>query len=304
VNLNALIERVERGDHATVAAALRADPSLATAKTDGDGDTLLHVACWQKRAAIVRELLTYPCDLDARGAYGRTPLHYAVHEGGRESVPIVQALLARGANPALTDNNNFTVAAWARIEMYGAELAEVLALLGTPPGAAPALDAAAELDAREPLVREARFSIGVPERGVAIAAYRGRYKSTGRWDTNIAVEVAVQRADGGTLCHSCFPGLGEEQLVRFNASLAAVHARQQAFATLSVPDAFGTRIDVRSTSSGFRAICAVAGPGLGLPLKLDVNLDAAAMTALVAQVTAVCAAIREWAAADAADASG
>lgn len=303
MNLSALIERVERGDHAAVAAALRADPSLATAKTGGDGDTLLHVACWQKRAAIVRELLTYPCDLDARGAYGRTPLHYAVHEGGSESVPIVAALLARGADPTLTDNNGFTAAAWAKIEMYDAALDEVLALLATPPRDAPALAVAAEVDAREPLVREVRFRLGTAERGVGIAAYRGRYKSTGRWGTNIAVEVAVQLADGGTLCHACFPGLGEDQLARFLESLEAVRARQQAFTTLSVPDAYGTRIDVRSSPSGFRASCAVAGPGLGLPLKLDVTLDVAAMAALVDEVSTLCDALREWAAADAADAS-
>src|SRR4051794_38368498 len=98
MDLDLLITRIEEGDLAAISAALRADPSLANART-ADGDTLLHIACWQKQSAIVQELLAYAPDVDARGFHDRTPLHYAVHEGDLASLPIVAALLARGADP-------------------------------------------------------------------------------------------------------------------------------------------------------------------------------------------------------------
>lgn len=71
-----------------VAEALRADPSLVTTKTP-EGDAPLHLACWQKQIAIIGTIVAYRPDLNARGCYGRTPLHYAVHEGRAISVPII-----------------------------------------------------------------------------------------------------------------------------------------------------------------------------------------------------------------------
>jgi ankyrin repeat protein len=118
---------VEHGDVRGVAEALRADPSLVAAKTP-DGDTPLHLACWQKQIAIIGTIVAYRPDLNARGCYGRTPLHYAVHEGRAISVPIVGILLAMGANPLLRDDNGFSVEDWAKIEMYDG-LAEVLDML-------------------------------------------------------------------------------------------------------------------------------------------------------------------------------
>jgi ankyrin repeat protein len=118
---------VEHGDVRGVAEALRADPSLVAAKTP-DGDTPLHLACWQKQIAIIGTIVAYRPDLNARGCYGRTPLHYAVHEGRAISVPIVGILLAMGADPSLRDDNGFSVEDWAKIEMYDG-LAEVLDML-------------------------------------------------------------------------------------------------------------------------------------------------------------------------------
>src|SRR5687768_6277383 len=89
-----LADMIERGEANEVAEALRTDPSLLAATTP-DGDTPLHIACWQKQVAIIGTILAYSPDLNARGCYGRTPLHYAVHEGGAISVPIVAALLAK-----------------------------------------------------------------------------------------------------------------------------------------------------------------------------------------------------------------
>jgi uncharacterized protein len=122
-----LARMVEQGDVQGIAEALRDDPSLIMAKTP-DGDTMLHLACWQKQISIIGIILAYQPDLNARGCYGRTPLHYAVHEGRRISVPIVGLLLAMGADPLVKDDNGFSVEDWAKIEMYEG-LAEVLNML-------------------------------------------------------------------------------------------------------------------------------------------------------------------------------
>lgn len=118
---------IERGDVRGVTSALRADPSLVTSKTK-DGDTALHIACWQKQIAIIGTILAYEPELNARGCYGRTPLHYAVHEGGPISIPIVKLLLSSGAQGSLRDDNGFSVEDWAKIEMHDG-LAEVLDML-------------------------------------------------------------------------------------------------------------------------------------------------------------------------------
>ena len=125
-----LSDKIERGDVKGVAEELRADPSLVSAVTP-DGDTPLHLACWHKQIAIVATILAYEPELNARGAYGRTPLHYAVHEGRFISVPIVAVLLAMGADATIADNNGFSVEDWAKIEMSDG-LAEVLELLNRP----------------------------------------------------------------------------------------------------------------------------------------------------------------------------
>lgn len=122
-----LAEKIEQGDLRTVAEALHADSSLVSAVTD-DGDTALHLACWHKQIAIIATILAHKPDLNARGLYGRTALHYAVHEGRYISVPIVAVLLAVGADPNIRDGNGFSVEDWAKIEMSDG-LAEVLDLL-------------------------------------------------------------------------------------------------------------------------------------------------------------------------------
>ena len=141
-----LSDLITRGDVRAASTALRAAPSLVTAKT-ADGDSALHVACWQKQLAIAAILVAHGADIDARGCYGRTPLHYAVHEGRFASVPIVGLLLALGADPHVREENAFSVEDWAKVEMDDG-LAEVLDLLrraaakeaggATPPPTVPA----------------------------------------------------------------------------------------------------------------------------------------------------------------------
>jgi ankyrin repeat protein len=122
-----LAEKIEQGDVKAVAEAVRADPSCVSALTAA-GDMPLHLACWHKQIAIVGTILAYHPAINACGAYGRTPLHYAVHEGRFISVPIVGLLVALGADPNIRDDNGFSVEDWAKIEMYEG-LAEVLDML-------------------------------------------------------------------------------------------------------------------------------------------------------------------------------
>jgi endoglucanase len=124
-----IADLVFAGDIEEISQLLQKNPSLAHEGTD-DGDTLLHLACWAKQLGIIGTLLNYDPALDARGCYGRTPLHYAVHEGNAISPSIVATLLGRGANPTIRDNNGFTPADWAKIEMT-VGLREALALFET-----------------------------------------------------------------------------------------------------------------------------------------------------------------------------
>jgi ankyrin repeat protein len=128
-----LQDLIVRGDVRGVSDALQADPALVSTRTP-DGDMPLHVACWQKQLAIIGTIVAHQPDLNARGCYGRTPLHYAVHEGRSISVPIVGLLLSLGADPSIRDDNGFSVEDWAKVEMSDG-LADVLDLLRRTPAA-------------------------------------------------------------------------------------------------------------------------------------------------------------------------
>lgn len=69
-----LADLICEGDVNAVSEALRADPSLVSARTS-DGDTLLHIACWQKQIAIIGAIFAFGPDVNLRGRFGRTPLY-------------------------------------------------------------------------------------------------------------------------------------------------------------------------------------------------------------------------------------
>lgn len=126
-----LIAAAETGDLAALQGWLGERSELFQWRSH-DGDTLLHLACWQKQQALVQWLMNEGADANARGWLQRTPLHYAVHEGNENSAVIVRLLLQQGAQPELRDTLGHSVADWARVEMHGDALRAVLRELGYP----------------------------------------------------------------------------------------------------------------------------------------------------------------------------
>ena len=117
----------ECGDVVGVEELLTENPSLVHSLND-DGDQPLHIACWQKQIGIIGALMAFGPDVNCKGCYSRTPLHYAVHEGRAISVGIVSMLLQEGADTSLRDDHGFTAADWAKVEMTEG-LQEVLKLI-------------------------------------------------------------------------------------------------------------------------------------------------------------------------------
>lgn len=126
-----LIHAAETGDLAALQAWCAAQPGLLQWRSR-DGDSLLHLACWQKQQALVEWLLAEGADINAPGWLARTPLHYAVHEGDERSAALVRLLLQHGARQDLRDSLGHSVADWARVEMHGEAQRAVLSLLNEP----------------------------------------------------------------------------------------------------------------------------------------------------------------------------
>ena len=95
------------------------------------GNTLLHTACWGKQLGVIGVIMAFAPNVNAIGCHGRTPLHYAVHEGSAVSLPIINSLLAAGADARIKDDEGFTPADWAKVEFFDSSLVPVLkALVG------------------------------------------------------------------------------------------------------------------------------------------------------------------------------
>jgi ankyrin repeat protein len=128
-SFEALIRSIEAGEEGFAMLSLMTSPGLVHVATS-EGETALHIACWQKRVVLAERLLALGAAVDARGFAGRTPLHNAVHEGDQASLPLVKVLLERGADPRLRDDAGFTPGEWAAIEIANPALrARVCTLL-------------------------------------------------------------------------------------------------------------------------------------------------------------------------------
>jgi hypothetical protein len=136
VRFEEAVNAIEAGDASGLIELLEVEPALAKARGP-DGDTLLHVACHHKSRACVALLLSTGAAVNARGHFGHTPLHAAVTDcAADEAWPLVEALLAAGANPALENRGGFEALAWARQEVWEPDEALFEALGATPAGAA------------------------------------------------------------------------------------------------------------------------------------------------------------------------
>jgi ankyrin repeat protein len=93
---------IAAGDGDAVEAAVGSSPRLLTATVERAGQggwTPLHVAVAECQAGIVRLLLDAGADVDRRDPdTGRVPLHAAVTAGAGDSLEVVDALLAAGAD--------------------------------------------------------------------------------------------------------------------------------------------------------------------------------------------------------------
>src|SRR4051812_42058712 len=110
-----VIKAIINGDDATVAAQLRANPSLATTTYGSKapsvfykniahymygGDTALHMAAAASRPDMIERLLAAGADVRARNRRGAEPLHYAADPNRAdpsEQASTIRFLIAAGA---------------------------------------------------------------------------------------------------------------------------------------------------------------------------------------------------------------
>ncbi|XP_077987146.1 acyl-CoA-binding domain-containing protein 6-like [Glandiceps talaboti] len=97
-----IFDWVKEGNVSRVKSIVRnGDNNIATQR-DEEGLSLLHWACDRGHDDVVKLLLSYKVDINAKDNDGQTPLHYAVT---CEFLSIINVLLDNGADPKLTDND-------------------------------------------------------------------------------------------------------------------------------------------------------------------------------------------------------
>jgi len=129
-----------RGDIETAARLLGEAPDAIRVRNELDNEPL-HEACWAKHPKMVRLFLDRGADVNAVGDSGRTPLHFAVWDGGDEAVEIVEMLVQAGADVNALDERLQENALGFALREYKDELEPAIRLLrergAAEPNAAP-----------------------------------------------------------------------------------------------------------------------------------------------------------------------
>lgn len=99
------------------------DPTVNVDERDKFGGTVLHAAIWQDDMRIIKALVDYGFDINARGTKtGYTPLHDAIKAENKDAL---RYLLEKGADLRIKDNQNMDVMEFAREE----EATKLIAIL-------------------------------------------------------------------------------------------------------------------------------------------------------------------------------
>jgi hypothetical protein len=122
VGNSTISEEVRERHLQVVEELLRAGADVNAANRSGGTPLMTAIAFDAKSTAIMERLLDGGADIDAQDDGGRTALMYAAKYGRKEAL---QILLARGANPAIRDNDGRTAAAMTE-NSNAAELSRIL----------------------------------------------------------------------------------------------------------------------------------------------------------------------------------
>jgi ankyrin repeat protein len=117
-----------RGDTETAARLLGEDPDAICVRNELDNEPL-HEGCWAKHTKMIRLLLDRGANVNAVGDWGRTPLHFAVWDGGDGAGEIVEMLVQAGADVNALDKRLQENALGFALREYKDELEPTIRLL-------------------------------------------------------------------------------------------------------------------------------------------------------------------------------